>query len=353
MKVAFITGDTVWREPSGRLTGRLASTRLRLILARDALASAGDHGVVLANAAPDAIAESEDVRSADVLVFGKIFADHKDLIRRAKAEGKRVVVDLTDDPHMFDDFIHIRNAAKLANAIIIPTEFLAEKALPLLGRGASLLRVPDALDRAVESPSGTLRPSGERLELVWYGSPTNAAYLNRHIQPLLRLASKRLLRLTMVSQPHELFDGFMAAHPETPESPFVSRLLPWSEIVQREAVRDADLVLLPTGDDEASAVKSANRLVYAIAAGRLAVATPLPAYKPLADFALLVDDLASGVEAALALPAERIEQRLSAGQAFIKATYGAERLGKKWVASLRMVAGVRRTTGGAKQTAAP
>lgn len=345
MKVAFITGDTVWREPSGRLTGKLASTRLRLILAQDALTSVGDQGVLLANTASDAMQESDDVRSADVLVFGKIFDDHLDLIRRAKAEGKRVVVDLTDDPDMFEEFVHIRNAAKLANAIIIPTEFLAEKAIPLLAHDAALLRVPDALDRTLESPSGVLRPEGERLELVWYGSPSNATYLNRHIEALMTLAKKRPMRLTLVSNPNKLFDGFLRAHAESAGHPFVSRLLPWSESVQQEAVRDADLVLLPTGDGEASAAKSANRLVYAIAAGRLAIATPLPAYKHLADFALLVDDLASGVEAALALPAERIEQRLTAGQAFIRDRYGAERLGKKWVSSLRMIAGVRRTTG--------
>lgn len=72
----------------------------------------------------------------------------------------------------------------------------------------------------------------------------------------------------------------------------------------------------------------------AISGGRLAVASPLPAYQPFADYALLVDSLAQGVSTALILPAKGIEERIAAGQAALMQQFSPDILGRKWTQTL-------------------
>ena len=61
-------------------------------------------------------------------------------------------------------------------------------------------------------------------------------------------------------------------------------------------------MVLPGDHSSDSALKSANRLITALAAGRFCIASPLPAHTEFDDHALLSDDLAAGVNAALAMP---------------------------------------------------
>ena len=78
-------------------------------------------------------------------------------------------------------------------------------------------------------------------------------------------------------------------------------------------------------------VEEANRLIAAIAAGRFCVATALPSYRAFADHALLVDSLAEGIDAACAMPPDRIARAVREGQEVVVRCFTPEVVGRRWV----------------------
>lgn len=114
------------------------------------------------------------------------------------------------------------------------------------------------------------------------------------------------------------------------------RFTPWSLAATEEALARCDVVLLPQEQSEHGRVKSANRLVSALRAGRLAVASPIPAYEALAAHAWVGNDLAAGVRWAHAHPQEAL-QRVVRGQAVVETRFSPEAIGARWAEVLRLV----------------
>jgi glycosyltransferase involved in cell wall biosynthesis len=109
------------------------------------------------------------------------------------------------------------------------------------------------------------------------------------------------------------------------------RLREWSPEATWQAIGDCDLVVLP--QDHRSpwgVVKSHNRLVEAIRGGRVAVASPIPSYRELADYAWVGEDLGEGVAWALANPREAVA-RVARGQDYIQQRFAPELIGRKWL----------------------
>lgn len=334
MRVLFIVDDHVSKDPNGEVTADLASTRIRLVLAMKALHRFGQDAKIVANTTPGRVLESRHFLDAETIVIGKVFQDYTAVAEQAKALGKVLILDITDDPMQFELFQHIRQLAPLADGVIVPTAQMGEAARPWLSKGAIAVRVGDPIEAEFYPPSARFRHAPERLELVWYGNPTNAAFLKPHLQPLENLAERVPMRITMVSRALEVFEGILDRYSETLAGPLVANFVEWSTTSQQRAIANADLVLIPGEPRGQSAHKSPNRLISAIAGGRLAVASPLPAYQTLRAHALVIENLTLGVSAALALPASRIESRLAAGQEVIKRQFSPDLIGEKWVQTL-------------------
>ena len=83
-------------------------------------------------------------------------------------------------------------------------------------------------------------------------------------------------------------------------------------------------------------VKSPNRLVEAIRAGRLTVAQPLPSYLPLADGAFVVGRLSEGLRQAVADPAAT-EARVRVGQDRVEALHAPAVAARQWAEALAAV----------------
>jgi hypothetical protein len=334
MRVLFIVDDHVRTTSDGEITASLASTRIRLLLALKTLGEFGQDAKLAANTTPQAVLESPDFLDAETIVFGKVFQDYRDVVRRAKALGKVLIVDITDDPVQFELFHHIRQIITHCDGVIVPTARMADVSRAFLSKSALVARIEDPVEAEFAPPRARFRTAPERVELVWYGNPTNAAFLNAHVKSLEELGQTVPLRLTMVSTGFEVFDAFVGSHSEETGGPLVANFVEWSPAVQRQAITAADLVLLPGEPSGPSAPKSANRLISAIAGGRLAVASPLPAYQPFRAHAILVDNLANGISAALTLSAPGIEKRLAEGQEIIRSQYAPDLIGRKWVQTL-------------------
>lgn len=330
----LITDDLVQQGPGG-LTAKLASTRLRLLVALDALNRQGFDARLVANTTPEHIAESLEFARADLLLIGKVYTDYRGLLDRAYRDAKAVVLDVTDDLERFPPLAPMRALVGHIDAATVPSDGLEDLVSHWTDGKVPVWRVADPFE-------GVLRPAGgdlgrRPLRLLWFGSPTGAGHLLSQLPGLIASADRIPMALTLVSTGRDYFgrllDGFRPTWPDAVRVRFVE----WSPEAQDQELERCDIVLLPNSLDGSADQKSANRLIAAIAAGRWCVATPTSAYLPFADHALLTPDLASGIEATLARPAEQLMAAIAEGQRLIARDYAPEVVGRSWVETLSAI----------------
>jgi hypothetical protein len=80
-------------------------------------------------------------------------------------------------------------------------------------------------------------------------------------------------------------------------------------------------------------VKSPNRVVEPLRAGRFVVAYPLPSYVELSDYVWLGEIIADGVAWAVA-NREEVRRRIAAGQGHINRRFSPLSIGRVWEAVL-------------------
>ncbi len=359
--VAFVTTvpEPRFVAPGERPYSALASTRLRVLIP-----AAG-----LARQVPVALVPLEmfladptlaSLGAAHAIVLGKIPTDavlrrERELramleLLRTRAQAVPVFADLSDDyaamaatlgaPFLAE---YQRGLAECCT-LTVPCAALAERLGT--GRRGAIHVVEDPW----ESPHGNppRAPRGAPLQLCWFGNiapntlPPVEASLRRIAARLDGAAAT--LAFVAAANRRELGEALgarlRAAYPA-----FAFRFVEWSRETTWHALEQCDLVLLP--QDHASAwgrVKSHNRLVEAIRAGRFAVASPIPSYLELAEFAWTGEDLAEGVAWATAHPDEAAA-RVARGQALIATRFSPEAVAEKWAALLGVAA--RRVSAGA------
>ena len=186
-----------------------------------------------------------------------------------------------------------------------------------------------ALASAIAARNVEFAPAG-RLRLLWFGHVTNLRYLDHCMNALVGFAAERPCRLTIVTE-----DAFGAREVtkaiDTRFSPFLrARFVEWSSEAMTEALRECDLVLIPSDpSDPSKAGVSANRVAEVLRAGRFPVASPLPAYLPFSEAAWLGDDLIEGVRWALGNQGE-VRARVRRGQSLVTEKLSPERIGRQW-----------------------
>jgi hypothetical protein len=246
-----------------------------------------------------------------------------------------VVADLSDDlaaaatMYQLPWLAEFQQQLAKACPLSVPSTALRERIGAVAAHSVTVIE--DPFEREVAAPA-RFAP-GEILRLAWFGvfGPPLRAFIEGHFSGIARRLAPRALEIVFVTEPGqaELVAEMGASLRET--HPGCSlRFVPWSsEAVARE-VTNADLVVLP--QDAATdwgRVKSHNRLVEALRGGRFAVASPIPAYQELAGCAWVGEDLADGVEWALAHPGE-VLRRIAAGQALVEQRFSPERIGELW-----------------------
>jgi len=110
-------------------------------------------------------------------------------------------------------------------------------------------------------------------------------------------------------------------------------LVPWSVEATWRAVREADLVWIPVAESDQGAVKSANRLLESVWAGRLVLADAIPAYEPFADLVPVGEGLEAGVLRCLADP-EGTEKALREAQRRVARRHSPFECGRQWARAL-------------------
>jgi hypothetical protein len=259
----------------------------------------------------------------------------------ARAHSHRVVVDFSDDmaaaaamysqPRLAD----IQRRLLQACAATAPSAALRERLLADARHGVTVIEDPYESPHACEPRFAP----GDVLRLVWFGvfGPPLRAFIERELITIAQRLAPRPVELAFVTSANQapLVED-MAAVLRTAHPAFSLRHVSWSlEATARETDR-ADMVVLPQdATSDWGRVKSHNRLVAAIRAGRFAIASPIPAYRELEAYAWVGDDLGAGIEWALAHPHD-VPGRVHAGQAYVAERFSPARIGACWAKVLEL-----------------
>jgi len=213
--------------------------------------------------------------------------------------------------------------------LTVPCEALRQALAPRAARGISVIEDP------YESPRARpwRAPRAAPLRLCWFGN-IGASTLPV-LEEALHAVAARFCGAAIVAE-------IVAAAQRKPLILDMARRLgarhpglaigftEWSPRATWEALERCDFVLLPQEAGQAwGRVKSHNRLVEALRAGRFALGAPIPSYLELAEFAWIGEEPAAGIEWALAHPREAGE-RVARGQAYVEGRFAPEVVTAKW-----------------------
>ena len=220
--------------------------------------------------------------TADTLIFAKPQANELMHMARAKARGAWVVVDFCDD-HF--DWVHYKEALRLADAVTCPTEAMAQI---IKGHGRDAMVIADPY----EYPEA--KPHYNGVNLLWYGHAVNRHSLER-VMPDLE------------GYPLRVVSNFGGA-------------IPWSHETMLEEFARADIVVIPKTEE----YKSPNRAIEAIRQGCFVVAEPQPSLK---DFPIWLGDIKEGIEWT---KQQNVNELISKAQKFVTEWYTPKILIDKW-----------------------
>lgn len=334
MRIAWIAFGSV-SVRDGALTSDLASLRYRMLIPARALRESGHESDIVLVTGDDA-AESLHARMrADAMVVTKLVpktrrytektAIVQHLAALARREGRPTLVDISDDHFRH---VYFREFAVAADLVTVPTEQMAATVRSATGRPVAV--IGDPYEGRGDSPRLELShlARGARLRLLWFGFASNLAGL-LVCAPQLLAAVRSPLELHIVTSPgraEEYCARLARAHGER----LLLRFTPWSQQSMPRAFQDCDAVIIPSyAADPQKRVKSANRVIESIRAGRFVLAHPLPSYLEFAPYAWIGEELAEGLGWLLANPREALV-RLQAGQRHIETEYSPRAIARRW-----------------------
>jgi hypothetical protein len=337
-----------WVDPDAVYRSNLASTRLRVFTPARGLARHVPVAIVpLADFVRDPALV--DYASPQAVVISKVAGN--EVVER-ESELRRLVATLNGPAlpaKLFADFTDNYAAfgartgyawlaeyqAGLAAAceVVVSCAGLAAELAPYARRGLHVIE--DPWENLVQH-APRLAPA-DRVRLLWFGNvgPMNAEPLFEAIACCVEGLSGLPLHLDIVTAAgrQALVAGYAARLHEAHGDLSLEHRA-WSPEATWAAIDACDIVLLPQDTEAAwSRGKSHNRLVEAIRGGRIAVASPIPSYVELREFAWVGDDLAAGVRWALDHPDDAIS-RVAAGQAALPARFAPGAVCRKWASVL-------------------
>jgi hypothetical protein len=365
MNVTWLAFDDIAATAAGYYSP-VASLRFRMLIPLPYLEAFGHSVSVLRVRHDDRLEDVLARASGEVVVFSKVMIPGDEEFRRlarlaldlqagVQRDGRKVIVDICDDLFavpIYGDFL--RALTERADLVVGSSESLAELARSRFSRPACVAEDPfegargeprfappprrarGLLAKAIQN--STRRGAAQRaLKLLWFGHGSNFPAAMDFIPELQRLVGRYTPELHLVTTVETgasgLCETFNAEHGALCRLKFT----PWSPETMRSAVEDCDAVVIPTRlDDPTKLVKSNNRMIQALWAGRFVLAHPVESYRALDAYSWIGTDLVEGIEWALDNPRE-VLRRLAAGQGHVKARYAPQVIARQWDAALRAV----------------
>jgi len=316
----------------------VASDRLRVALPARALAPLGVDSTFCAlepGVPPPGVA------AYDAVVIGKFSSPARggaprvawwlDFARSVLDAGRRLVVDVSDHPfeRAGPQVAFYQRTLPECSAVSVPSEWLARAIANACGAAPRVVADP------YEGPLAAPRfAPADPVRLLWFGHVLNLHYLKALLPGLIALSEERALALEVVTGEVQGIETAFERLTRKHAPRFAAGYAHWSLEAMPQALARSDAVLIPSdATDEKKAGASANRLVETLVAGRLAVASPLEAYRPYADCAVLEADLVTGLRAAWRAPQE-MARRIERGQRRVAERHAPEVIARQWLAVL-------------------
>lgn len=329
MRILFVIAAPLRQGPDGP-TSDLASARYRALIPAQQLARLG-HQVEIASIGPQGWPAAVKESPCETLVISKSFHDaNEELAQTMRSRGVKVVVDFCDDHFLHPQFgPHFHRLARLADTIISSTDAMARSVHRHTGRDAVVITDP------VEGPRRMPKfsPQLPALKLVWFGHPTNLGGLAARAGELRALACHLAVRLTVVTTLSPEASALVEMLSGKDLGRVRTEIVPWSLAATWKALEDADAGWIPAIDTEQKAVKSPNRLLETLWAGRLVVADAIPSYLPFADLMPIGKGLERSIVEALDTR-EQVEASLRLAQRRIARDNSPYFCGRQWAAAL-------------------
>jgi glycosyltransferase involved in cell wall biosynthesis len=336
VRIAWIAFGPI-RVHQGRLESDLASLRYRMLLPARGLRALGHFSDVVQISNADEADSVYERMAADVIVVTKLvpatervserFGAVQRLLEHCRAGKVPSVVDVCDDHFQHPYF---RALVAAADLVVTPTTEMADVARLVTDQPCAV--IVDPYENPWQAPRVALDhlTGSGRLRLLWYGYSNNLPPLLDLLPHLLPFAARVPLDLHVVSQPVEELASILAQWNAQHSTRFSIRFTAWTLEVMTPALAECDAVLIPSRpDDPQKRVKSANRLVEAIRAGRFVVADALPSYEEFAPYAWIGHDLVQGLQWLVEHPTQA-QLRLEHGQRYIDQRFAPEVIARLW-----------------------
>lgn len=236
-------------------------------------------------------------------------ADTPALIRRAETLGKRIYL----------TFRYPRRS------ILIVRESLREK--------NTLNNMPERPETDLFGQPG--KPNRKNI-VLWFGnhggphSDFGMLTLLKFATELREAAKKTTFTLVVVSNNLSKYKSFIA------RLGLRTKYVEWSPEAVPHYLSIAKVCIIPTGNDEFSIAKSANRHVLALSHGVPVVASPLPSTKPLKKF-ITSARISKGISEYLTNTEKRIDD-VNKAKDVIEQSFSIEYIGEKWESILKGLA---------------
>lgn len=325
MRVSWITFSEAYRDRSGNLTSDLASLRYRVIAAARGIQECDYTVAIIPVRSPATEAKIVAAESSDVVIFSKSFlATNEELLRRVKSKGAVTIFDVCDNHYDHPEHgQHYRAMSANVDQVVCNTEQMAIAARPYCERPPIVIHDP------YEGPRGEFAGLSDNPKLLWFGHPTNLDSLHSCLEDLVGYARYRPLTLSVLTQPVPKFEAIAQAISQRHAPYFHIACQRWSLDAQWEALAVCDAVIIPSLQNDRKKVKSANRMIEGLWAGKPVVAQPMPAYAPFAEWTPIKPLISQGL-AQLMMERNEIGPRIGAAQAFIDEHYSPAEIGEHW-----------------------
>lgn len=282
--------------------------------------------------------------------FPELAATALSVVKGLQARGVKVIADINDNHFESSPRApYFHELAMNADAIVASTPKMAEIIRRHTARPVTVARDPfegqrgePRFEPARMSWWGRVAGAAGRdvrPKLLWYGYPTNLDTLIVLRNQLLPLARRQPLSVRVMSRQGSNAESLCNELHATCSGRIWWSFSAWSLAEMPKALAETDLIVLPSNtEDSRKAVKSPNRLVNGLWAGRFVVAHPLPSYEEFADYAWVGENLGEGVRWALDNP-RAVAERVVRGQDYLEKHYSPFVAAREWEQAIAGVCG--------------
>lgn len=328
MRILWFVSNT--ENIDAELTSNVPSVRLRCLIPARTMAALMPHwSIETVDLRKISTADYSQLIPADIAIFGKVFYSYPDLYEFLSEHNIPMVMDLCDDIFNRD---HLNKPYQLLASYcgntVASCPTLAEQYLQYSGKTATVIY--DAVEGSLRAPSANKSIDPDTIHCLWYGIPHNLNFLHFALPKLSQLQGIKL-KITVLTQiDDEIKDWYRSAKNDYQDR-ITLEVKQWNLEDHFQQLQRCDVVLVPSMEGEEFRVKTANRIITALWAGKPCIAYPLPSYQDFKEYAILNPSMADGIRHLLTLTPQQLAAKISAGQEYIKNHYSTEQISQHWI----------------------